>query len=499
MVDTASLIERRRQILLNTPHLTTASANPLTFQTDILANQKDCKIYFEPVQDLHGYDNPWPAGGGKNLWGGLAMANDIASATGVTIDTNNRTVSIDTGSAEAVLTSGIEFKENAQYTFILDGTYFGHANLMFVYTDGTNDRGLGRYINAGANVSAPGKTIQSIVKRNYSNTTIINYETSGLFEGVKTANDYEPYENICPIAGWDGVTVYKAGKSFYEPLNYTQYVNGTAKQYWGTNVGVVRDAINKLPKGRQYSIIFDFKVDSVDASATNIEYGMQLAGTGYSGGRTRIAYSNRTVGQVIHTKCSFFLKENANITQAYFYASHDFVILQNFMIIEGNTDSTYEPYAGTSITIPFPQTIYGGYVDLVNGEVVEEWAIDTYTDSDAWLATMISGQPAFQVSRKQIQTGATFVSNLIKRVSSLSSGADNSGYAGGTYLNVKMTSAETIDEFKTLLATNSLQIAYKLATPITHQLTPQTIKTLKGINNIWSDANGNIEVKFWKH
>jgi hypothetical protein len=22
----------------------------------------------EPVQDLHGYDKPWPAGGGKNLF-----------------------------------------------------------------------------------------------------------------------------------------------------------------------------------------------------------------------------------------------------------------------------------------------------------------------------------------------------------------------------------------------------------------------------------------------
>jgi len=27
----------------------------------------DLKVYLEPQQDLHGYTNPWPGGGGKNL------------------------------------------------------------------------------------------------------------------------------------------------------------------------------------------------------------------------------------------------------------------------------------------------------------------------------------------------------------------------------------------------------------------------------------------------
>ena len=70
----------------------------------------------------------------------------------------------------------------------------------------------------------------------------------------------------------------------------------------------------------------------------------------------------------------------------------------------------------TSISIPFPQTIFGGYVDLIKGEIVEE------IDSDG----------------------------------------------------------EEI-------------------TPNVYSLTPQSIKALRGLNNLYSDANGNIEVKFWKH
>lgn len=38
---------------------------------------KSCVVKMEPIQDLHGYDSPWPAGGGKNL-----------------ADTRNRDVSI---------------------------------------------------------------------------------------------------------------------------------------------------------------------------------------------------------------------------------------------------------------------------------------------------------------------------------------------------------------------------------------------------------------------
>lgn len=102
----------------------------------------------------------------------------------------------------------------------------------------------------------------------------------------------------------------------------------------------------------------------------------------------------------------------------------------------------------TVIAISFPQTIYGGYVDLVKGEVVEEWSQIASYNGETLLGEWVS---------------------------------DHDVYTAG--------SSPTI----------GAQVAYKLATLITHQLTPETIITLKGTNNIWSNANGNIEVKFWKH
>ena len=53
----------------------------------------------------------------------------------------------------------------------------------------------------------------------------------------------------------------------------------------------------------------------------------------------------------------------------------------------------------------------------------------------------------------------------------------------------------TVEDFKTYLSTNPLQVVYPLATPQTYQLTPQQIQTLVGTNNVWSE-DGAIEDEY---
>ena len=57
----------------------------------------------------------------------------------------------------------------------------------------------------------------------------------------------------------------------------------------------------------------------------------------------------------------------------------------------------------------------------------------------------------------------------------------------------------SIEQFKNWLDTQNVVCTYKLNTPIEHQLTPTQLKTLRGTNNIWSNSNGNITVRFWRH
>ena len=44
----------------------TVTGNPITFKNAVATPLRQLKVEFSPVQDLHGYDSPWPAGGGKN-------------------------------------------------------------------------------------------------------------------------------------------------------------------------------------------------------------------------------------------------------------------------------------------------------------------------------------------------------------------------------------------------------------------------------------------------
>ena len=75
--DTASLLSRRRQILLNTPHIETTSGAMASFNTDISANLKECKVYFSPVQEGTGDpspDNVRPITG----WDGVTVSHSIS-------------------------------------------------------------------------------------------------------------------------------------------------------------------------------------------------------------------------------------------------------------------------------------------------------------------------------------------------------------------------------------------------------------------------------------
>ena len=63
---------------------------------------------------------------------------------------------------------------------------------------------------------------------------------------------------------------------------------------------------------------------------------------------------------------------------------------------------------------------------------------------------------------------------------------------GRLYVYDSTKSALTAADFKT--AMSGVQLVYELATPLVYDLTPQTVQTLAGTNNIWS-STGNSTIK----
>ena len=66
-------------------------------------------------------------------------------------------------------------------------------------------------------------------------------------------------------------------------------------------------------------------------------------------------------------------------------------------------------------------------------------------------------------------------------------------------INSTDTKPDIISKISAYLAEHKVQVSFTMKTPIRYTLSPQTLKTLKGINNIWSNANGPVDIQYYTH
>ena len=147
-------------------------------------------------------------------------------------------------------------------------------------------------------------------------------------------------------------------------------------------------------------------------------------------------------------------------------------------------------------------TIYGGYVDLISGELVQNYycyqmtGTESFTNSGSnWVVSYIptAGMQA-NPSMKGFCSHYPYSPYTKDKI-------------GVMYNERTITFDQRIGDatywknFCTEQYNNGtpVTLAYELKTSITYQLTPQQLTTLRGINNIWSSANGEVEIKYWKH
>lgn len=316
-------------------------------------------------------------------------------------------------------------------------------------------------------------------------------------------------DNVRPIHGWDGVTVTRCGKNLLSP---SASLSGVA----------VRSAGTMVTTDARYNIY-------VVQVKPNTNYTMKKTGQGYY---PTFGLLNKypELGDVVdgyeslRYRNTYTFNSGDHIYALFSFGVNDFNTI-DIQVEEGSTATDYEPYTALEIPISFPQTIYGGYVDLVKGEVVEgnyhtilDGVNHYFTNKEALNNGYASSYEYFgSGSLSDVPVGradgsSTGYTNLIcdafptARTAWRSECVQTDNWANYVRLCLSSnrlqdvsTQAKIVESINAWLTENPINICYKLRTPIVHNLTPQTIKALKGINNIWSDANGDVEVKFWKH
>ena len=161
-------------------------------------------------------------------------------------------------------------------------------------------------------------------------------------------------------------------------------------------------------------------------------------------------------------------------------------------------------------TVTFPVsagTVYGGYVDVLAGEltVESESVVFDGSQDELWSLQSINsyGIANFGIYPYNYKDIDDSKCNYLTLQKTGIASTTTEGYAfAGTntfYVRLKSSRAGTVSDFRTWLASNPLQLVYKLATPTTFTLSAQQISSLLGQNNLWNDINGDNTVSFYTH
>ena len=172
-------------------------------------------------------------------------------------------------------------------------------------------------------------------------------------------------------------------------------------------------------------------------------------------------------------------------SDTYYINIQYYKVLTDAQIEKGSTATAYEP---------FDNTIYGGYVDLANGEVVAEWtkvdmgelnwriAWNTFTiDPSDHANNNVQQTPSeimCDIYPSDINAPATEVGRIDKNIR---------GRAGYNHICIRDDDYATAEDFKT--AVTGHYIAYKLAEPIHYPIPSRILSTLQGNNVMWSDGD----------
>ena len=314
--------------------------------------------------------------------------------------------------------------------------------------------------------------------------------------------------NVRPITGWDGLNV------FHYPQQAVAFNRGSSQ---------TANGITWTPK-TENGILTSVHVQGARTASNNFYnlFGTNTAsipvGSYKVGGFTdNVAF--RVYATIDGTETSLMNTANgqttftvtAEMTRAWmrlqFMADLNVPVDEVICPIVVNAD---EPITAYPVTWQTHGTIYGGYVDLVTGEVWATYRKQVF-DGDEELNKYGSYTGGIRLNSPLLDDAVQGDRNAKANEAVLEWNAPSTierlGFriGGGTgklaiFVPDSMFDGEaTKDKFKTWLNSNNLEICITLDTPVLiTTLTPSQITALVGNNTIWSDANGDCEVTFLK-
>ena len=302
-------------------------------------------------------------------------------------------------------------------------------------------------------------------------------------------------DNIVPVTGWTGIDVYQAfveypitpivntttgyGVKWVVDKDGLMTAYGTPTAYTGASLGMIDvngdETLYGVITGSLNNVTFN-KPTLLDSNGHSINYS---AGDGILISGLDLSLYNDV------KRIRVALKRSGNVFMS---GSCNAIIWKDKKPTISTTSIDWTDIAGT---------IYGGYVDLISGKLV----VTQIIIKDKWgnweqsgvLDNHVRKTHDFQYTVKGGSASQYCLSNVTSNYVWSNSQDTAHYYVSSTGRLAYMILPTDFDE------NTDVEVVGTLVEPITYQLTPQQLTTLRGINNIWSSANGEVEIKYWKH
>lgn len=440
-----------------------------------------------PIQDLHGQEYPYPAGGGKNKWN-----------YDVDIDDSIYTHNINPSLIQPVLEFlnsqiGNTVSWSAEVTGTASGADIGQIRFIYGTTNVLN-------INNGSSKVVPEfdfTTITSaIIYGSNTGATIKNCQ----LELGSTPTPYAPYENICPIYGYDSISIYvsptpditdetKVHTIEFPVQGYNQWDEEWEVGVYNSSNGVKAKGNNRIRNKNFITVV------------PNTSYYIHINNWGafsiYS-----YDYDKKYNGTLPVTNSVFTTSANCHYINFNTGVDSGDVYNNDISINYPATETGYYPYKG--------RTVYAGTLTVNedgSGQIVSKYAKKNLGDL-TW--AVIPGNHGFSADLNDYKFDSSVQAlctrykfdGVVSASASMQYRSDKSlclFYASGNLarkLYVKDSAYTTAQDFKSAMSSSDAQLVYELATPVVINLTEQeVIETLIGFNYVWNNV-GTTNIVF---
>lgn len=466
---------------------------------------KEMVGYIEPIQDLHGYDSPWPEGGGKNKspWTISALKATPSQPTGSSWSGNTYTHNDVTWTFETLPDGDTITKitangtANGQSDLVLAATYnAGNYIASALPVNGSyttfhaNFYGTNIIYAQGASVSIPADETSAkfhmYINNGYTASNVTFYPMLRL--STETDATFAPYSNICPISGWTGAEITVNGINLWDEEWELGSYNTTTGQKQTSSNSIRCSNYIRIEGNTTY-----YCTKGTTAASSNFalffydEY-LNYLGVQYKGIETFTSPANAKY-------MTFYMNTGYGTTY-----NHDISI--NYP----STDTAYHSGAdNTTYSVSWSDhgTVYHGTLSyLGNGtwKVYAPKACSAISKDWTWYknSTYLGG---YYASRSILGAkSAPFSCSHARYVSTFNEYVFGTCIADSNFNIRIMPESSTLNDWKDYidaqaLAGTPIQIYYDLITPVEFTITGPDPETLLGDNNVWADT-GDIKVTY---